>query len=189
MWRLGHQEHRVAKEQRRILGSGRRRVSMMILLRFHPAILTAVAVFLINMLILHEHTIKLWTSHSIHEYFPETTWWNGLDVVQGVSSLQARVIWNTFDQGSIEARRVVSSLVKSYVFPASILLVEDIDFHCLFCNCNLIKRLFHLSFQEDFAVMILWLFWFYDDYSNIEINKKYEIYFIFYNKIFYFIYF
>lgn len=37
--------------------------------------------------------------------------------------------------------------------------------------------------------MILWLFWFYDDYSNIEINKRYEIYFIFYNKIFYFIYF
>lgn len=147
MWRLGHQEHRVAKEQRRILGSGRRRVSMMILLRFHPAILTAVAVFLINMLILHEHTIKLWTSHSI-QYFPETTWWNGLDVVQGVSSLQARVIRNTFDQGSIEARRVVSSLVKSYVFPASILFFEDIDFHCLFCNCNLIKRLFYLSFQK-----------------------------------------
>lgn len=56
MRRLGHQGCRVSEEARRIFDCrpwpG---TTMKVLLRFRPTILAAVAVFLINMLILHEH--------------------------------------------------------------------------------------------------------------------------------------
>lgn len=50
---------------------------------------------------------------------------SSFDVVQGVSSLQARVIRNTLDQDSMEERRLIpfenfTSLVYACVFPDSI---------------------------------------------------------------------
>ena len=69
------------------------------------------------------------------------------DVVQGVSSLQARVIRNTIDQGSMAVHKVRSSLVKSYipiirvcVFPSLEIVVNGclnlVGFSLSFLNCK-----------------------------------------------------
>lgn len=88
----------------------------MILLPFHPAILTAVAVFLINMLILHGHRHQIINGTLYPRAFPRNRLdGTAFDVVQGVSSLQARVIRNTFDQDNIATCKVDSSPVKPYM--------------------------------------------------------------------------
>lgn len=62
---------------------------VVMLLPFHPAILAAVAVFLINMLILHGHSMKLWNAYSIHVHFPETVYARALLCYPGCSRLTA----------------------------------------------------------------------------------------------------
>lgn len=97
--------------------------STMILLPFHPVILTAVAVFLINMLILHGHRHQIMNGMLYPRAFPRNRLdGTAFDVVQGVSSLQARVIRNTFDQGSMATCKVDSS---PFICPSSIFFLRN----------------------------------------------------------------
>lgn len=112
MRRLDDQEHRETAESRRILGRWKEERWPMILLRFHPAILTAVAVFLINMLILHEPPTWNYEAVALCACISPKLVYVGVAsmFIRGLWGLQPRVIRNIFDQESMGVCKVGSSL-------------------------------------------------------------------------------
>lgn len=100
-----------------------------VLLRFHPTILAAVAVFLINMLILHE---RLGTNYergfprvsSIAPEPPAAPLMSASTSSRVFQGLRPRVIRNTCDQGSIGLCKVDSSL-RSHTSETHDVYLED----------------------------------------------------------------